>query len=304
MSWGELSRQETQEEAHTAGEGEFSKISCLKSVVHKDPFARIRLSSLKLHSTIYHCDYPLWSGDVYTQYTLITCYISDKGAKLCSKKTKWQGKVQGEEEDKIKTNIFWSECVTLVLQSPPSVWVYSHRQPLKETLGTRVHLSWDMDQGLERLSWLNHQGPLTDKQTFGSCRPTNSSTNSFRTKKSAGTLYNSGSISVRGEKLQVDLVNYRPWYGPSQSAMSLPRPLKCHGVHNSYWAEAILEGNFPNNGKVTVFAYGSKAQPNFDFACKIPTQLRKCLNKTRVYHSSHNTGAPDGKIPGPGHTQN
>lgn len=86
--------------------------------------------------------------------------------------------------------------------------------------------------------------------------------------------------------------------------MSLPRPLKCHGVHNSYWAEAILEGNFPNNGKVTVFAYGSKAQPNFDFACKIPTQLRKCLNKTRVYHSSHNTGAPDGKIPGPGHTQN
>lgn len=86
--------------------------------------------------------------------------------------------------------------------------------------------------------------------------------------------------------------------------MSLPRPLKCHGVHNSYWAEAILEGNFPNNGKVTVFAYGSKAQPNFDFACKIPTQLRKGLNKTRVYHSSHNTGAPDGKIPGPGHTQN
>lgn len=109
--------------------------------------------------------------------------------------------MQGEEEDKIKTNIFWSECVTLVLQSPPSVWVYSHRQPLKETLGTRVHLSWDMDQGLERLSWLNHQGPLTDKQTFGSCRPTYSSTNSFRTKKSAGTLYNSGSISVRGEKI-------------------------------------------------------------------------------------------------------
>lgn len=40
-----------------------------------------------------------------------------------------------EEEDEIKkTNIFWSECLMLVLLSPLSVQLYmhSHRQPLKE----------------------------------------------------------------------------------------------------------------------------------------------------------------------------
>lgn len=113
-----------------------------------------------------------------------------------------------------------------------------------------------MDQGQERLSWLNHQGPLTDEQTFGNYRPT-TRTNSFETKQSAGTLQNSSSISVNGKKkkkkgkkkkLQVKLVNYRPWYWPSQSAISLPWPLKCHGVHSSNWVEAIWEGSFPFSG--------------------------------------------------------
>lgn len=184
----------------------------------------------------------------------------------------------------------------LVLLSSLSVWVcsstYSHRQPFKEILGTRVHLSWDKDQGLERLSWLNHQGPVTDEQTFGNHRPA-TRTNSFWTMQSAGTLCNSGSISVHGKtagqpwKLQtliwtftvfdaIVLTSKAPWCAKQVNWSHLGGWISRQWLLDSiyYWKFSAL-------------------QPNITpiFLVKIPALLKKCLSKTPVYQSCHNVSA-------------
>lgn len=71
-------------------------------------------------------------------------------------------------------------------------------------------------------------------QTFSDHRPKHWR-NSLWTKQNAGTLCNAGSVSVPGPTAGLNLVNYRPRYGASQTAMPLPRfaPRKPHVTHGT-----------------------------------------------------------------------